>query len=260
MLRFASLGSGSEGNALLIESGATRILIDCGFGHAQAQARLARLGVVPESINAIFITHEHSDHIGGAARFSDKFGAQLYMTYGTHWAAQRSYARAYDARAVRCVDSAEAFAIGDLEVRPFPVPHDARQPVQCVVTDGDVRLGVLTDVGEITSTIEAALSACDALMLEANHDEDMLAKGNYPAMLKRRISGREGHLSNAASAAMLSRIDCSKLQHLVAAHLSQSNNTAEHARTAFSQALNCAPEWIDVACQHNGFNWKEIRQ
>ncbi len=259
MIRFASLGSGSEGNALLVESGQTRVLLDCGFGHKEAQRRLARLGVAPESINAIIITHEHSDHIGGAARFCDVYGATLMMTYGTHWAARSSYARAYAERPVRCFDSGEVFAVGDIEVHPFAVPHDARQPVQCVFTDGDVRLGVLTDVGESTLIIEAALSACDALVLEANHDEAMLANGNYPASLKRRIAGKHGHLSNFASADILRRIDCSKLTHIVAAHLSKQNNTPEHARAALSNALHCTPDWVDVACQQQGFAWKELR-
>jgi phosphoribosyl 1,2-cyclic phosphodiesterase len=262
VLRFASLGSGSEGNALLIESGCTRVLIDCGFGHREAQKRLDRLGIAPESINAIIVTHEHTDHISGAARFSALHGAQLMMSYGTYWAARESFPRAYgheSAPQVRCFDSEEIVAIGDLELHPFPVPHDARQPVQCVVTDGEMRLGVLTDVGETTPAIERALSACDALVMEANHDEAMLAAGSYPASLKRRISGRHGHLSNTASAEILARLDCSKLQHLVAAHLSQSNNTAEHARAAFSAALNCSPEWIGIACQHDGFDWREIK-
>jgi phosphoribosyl 1,2-cyclic phosphodiesterase len=258
-MRFASLGSGSEGNALLIESGATRIMIDCGFGLKEAETRLHRLQVEPGSIKALIVTHEHSDHIGGAAKFCAKHGAQLMMTYGTHWAAQHHYRANYSSLTLRCFDSAEIFGVDDLEVHPFPVPHDARQPVQCVVTDGALRIGVLTDVGEITSTIEAALSGCDALMLEANHDAEMLRNGKYPPSLKRRISGPQGHLSNAASAAMLTRIDCSKLQHLVAAHLSQSNNSPEHARAAFSQALHCAPEWVAVACQQQGFNWKEVR-
>jgi phosphoribosyl 1,2-cyclic phosphodiesterase len=259
MIRFASLGSGSEGNALLVESGKTRVLLDCGFGHKEATRRLERLDVAADSINAIIVTHEHSDHIGGAARFCDIYGAQLMMTYGTHWAARESYARAYAERTVRCFDSSEVFAVGDLEVHPFSVPHDARQPVQMVFTDGDVRLGVLTDVGESTLMIEAALTACDALVLEANHDEAMLANSSYPPSLKRRIAGKHGHLSNAASADILRRIDCTRLKHVVAAHLSQQNNSPDHARAALSEALHCAPEWIDVACQQQGFAWKTLQ-
>jgi phosphoribosyl 1,2-cyclic phosphodiesterase len=128
-----------------------------------------------------------------------------------------------------------------------------------VFTDGDVRLGVLTDVGESTLTIEAALTACDALVLEANHDEAMLANSSYPPSLKRRIAGKHGHLSNAASADILRRIDCTRLKHVVAAHLSQQNNSPDHARSALSEALHCAPEWIDVACQQQGFAWKTLQ-
>lgn len=259
MLRFASLGSGSEGNALVVEVGSTRVMLDCGFGHREVERRLARIGLTPQDIDAVFVTHEHTDHISGAAKFCAVSGARLVMSYGTCWAARESFPRAYESTDVQCVDAGEVIALGDIEITPYPVPHDARQPMQAVFSDGSVRLGVLTDVGETTPTIVQALTACEALVLEANHDEHMLATGSYPGHLKRRIAGRHGHLSNAASAALLSHIDCSKLQHIVAAHLSQSNNTPDHARAAFASALNCSPDWIGVACQHAGFQWREIR-
>jgi phosphoribosyl 1,2-cyclic phosphodiesterase len=259
MLRFASLGSGSEGNALVVESGNTRVMLDCGFGPKEAARRLERLGVEPSSVAAVIVTHEHSDHLGGAAKFCGHYGARLVLSYGTFWAALEAFPKAFDEIKVTCIDSTEITAIGDIEFTPYPVPHDARQPIQAVFSDGDVRLGVLTDVGETTPTIHAALSGCDGLVLEANHDEDMLARGNYPASLKRRIAGRYGHLSNAASAALLASLDCANLQHLIAAHLSQQNNTPEHARAAFAHAMNCTKDWIGVACQSAGFDWRELR-
>jgi phosphoribosyl 1,2-cyclic phosphodiesterase len=185
-------------------------------------------------------------------------GAQLVMSYGTFWAAREAFPRAYESAVVRCIDAGEVVAMEDVEFTPYPVPHDARQPVQAVFSDGNMRLGVLTDVGETTQTIVNALTGCDALVLEANHDEHMLAHGDYPAMLKRRIAGPHGHLSNTASAQLLGSLDCSKLKHIVAAHLSQKNNTPEHARRAFASALNCTPDWIGVACQENGFTWREV--
>ncbi len=258
MLRFASLGSGSEGNALLVESGNTRVLLDCGFGHREIERRLARLDVAADTVQAVIVTHEHTDHISGAAKFCERSGAQLIMSYGTYWAAMHSFPRAYADAKVRCVDSGEITAIGDIEFTPYPVPHDARQPLQAVFSDGAHTLGVLTDVGETTPTILAALTGCDALVLEANHDEAMLANGSYPASLKRRIAGRHGHLSNAASAQLLTQIDTSRLQHLIAAHLSHANNTPAHAQAAFAGALNCSPDWIGIADQAEGFSWRTL--
>jgi len=155
-------------------------------------------------------------------------------------------------------DSHDRFAVGAIEVHPFPVPHDAREPVQFVVTDGTVRLGVLTDIGMSTPAVERALSGCDALVLECNHDAAMLSEGPYPPALKARIAGRFGHLDNAASSALLAALDNSRLRHIVAAHLSKQNNTPAHARTALAQALGCSDDWIGVADQSTGFGWREI--
>jgi phosphoribosyl 1,2-cyclic phosphodiesterase len=155
-------------------------------------------------------------------------------------------------------DSHDAFGVGAIEVRPFPVPHDAREPVQFVVTDGAVRLGVVTDLGTSTPVVERALSGCDALVLECNHDAAMLAEGKYPPLLKARIAGRYGHLDNASSAALLAALDASRLRHVVAAHLSKENNTPAHARAALAGALNCTADWIGIADQAAGFDWREI--
>ena len=154
-------------------------------------------------------------------------------------------------------DSHDAFAIGALEIQPIPVPHDAREPVQFVVGDGAHRLGVLTDLGVSTPHVEASLSGCDALVLECNHDLDMLEASDYPRPLKQRIAGRFGHLHNEAAAEILARIDTSKLKHLIAAHLSKQNNTPAKARAALSAALSCTPDWIGIADQETGFDWRE---
>jgi len=254
-VRFASLGSGSEGNALLVEAGTTRILIDCGFGVRDCITRLARIGVIPESIDAIIVTHEHSDHIGGVAAFAARFGTTVWLTFGTLTTVAERFA---ELPSVRGFDSHDAFAIGDIEVRPFPVPHDAREPVQFVCSDGCRRLGVLTDLGMSTAHVEASLSGCDALVLECNHDPEMLASGDYPYALKARIAGKFGHLDNAAAAALMAKIDTSRLKHVFAAHLSQHNNRPDLARAALAGALNCAPEWIGIADQRLGFEWREF--
>src|SRR5258708_4509642 len=173
-MRFASLGSGSEGNGLLVEVGSTRVLIDCGFGIRDTVARLERLGVAPDEVSAIIVTHEHSDHIGGVAAFAARFGTPVWLTFGTLAVVSDRFA---ELPCVRGFDSHDSFAIDAIEVRPFPVPHDAREPVQFVCTDGRWRLGVLTDLGMSTAHVEASLSGCDALVLECNHDLDLLADG-----------------------------------------------------------------------------------
>ena len=254
-MRFASLGSGSEGNGLVVEVGATRVLIDCGFGVRDTAVRLARLGLAPCDLAAILVTHEHSDHVGGVAAFATRYDIPVWLTFGTLEAIGdrlQSVPRVYG------LDSHDVLSIGDLEVRPFPVPHDAREPVQFVIGDGSSRLGVLTDIGMITPFVEASLSSCDALVLECNHDPSMLANGIYPYPLKQRISGRYGHLCNDAAAALLRSIDTSKLRHIVAAHLSLQNNTPALARMALAGALGCTPDWIGIADQSLGFAWREL--
>ena len=254
-MRFASLGSGSEGNGLLVEVGATRVLIDCGFHVRDTIARLARIGVAPETVTAIIVTHEHSDHIDGVAPFAARFGTPVWLTFGTLAAVAERFAllpRVYG------FDSHDVFAIDDIEVRPFPVPHDAREPVQFVCSDGCWRLGVLTDLGVSTAYVEASLSGCDALVLECNHDLDMLANGDYSFPLKRRIAGKFGHLDNGAAAGLLARIDSSRLKHLIAAHLSEQNNLPELARTALAATLHCDTDWIGIADQRVGFGWREF--
>jgi phosphoribosyl 1,2-cyclic phosphodiesterase len=174
------------------------------------------------------------------------------MTHGTRVAAMP------EGVTVTQIDSHAAFVVGDIEVRPFPVPHDAREPVQFVFSDGRSVFGLLTDTGCVTPHMIAMLSACDALMLECNHDLDLLADGNYPVALKRRIAGRFGHLDNASAADLLARIDHRRLKHVVAAHLSQENNRPELARGALASVLGCAQDWIGVADQDNGLDWRDV--
>ena len=254
-MRFASLGSGSEGNGLVVEVGDTRVLIDCGFRLRDTVARLLRLGLTPESIAAILVTHEHQDHIGGVAAFARRYRVPVWLTFGTLEMAGERFARLPK---ICGFDSHDTFAIGMVEVRPFPVPHDAREPVQFVVGDGVHRLGVLTDIGTTTRYVEASLSGCDALVLECNHDLGMLEDGDYPWPLKQRIASRLGHLHNEAAAALLAALDTSRLKHVIAAHLSQQNNTPDKARAALSNALNCEPDWIGIADQHVGFAWRSM--
>lgn len=254
-MRFASLGSGSRGNSLIVDAGDTRLLVDCGFSTKATVARLSRLSIDPDEIDAVLVTHEHADHIAGVFKFCSRFGIPVYLTNGTYLAATRSQSPLSE---FHLIDSHTAFSIGSLEIHPFPVPHDAREPVQYVFSDGNYRLGVLTDTGSITPHIIEMLRRCDALVLECNHDMRMLAESAYPEHLKRRISGNLGHLGNAQAVSLLQRIETKQLQHIVAAHLSEQNNRPELVVNALASALNCAEDWIGVACQEGGFAWRQL--
>jgi len=252
-VRFCSLGSGSSGNGLVVESGRTRVLMDCGFNLAETVRRLERADLAPRDLAGVVVTHEHDDHLGGVARFAKRHAVPVYLTHGTaQWLPED-----FPAVLVRIIDSHTPFAIDDVQVEPFPVPHDAREPVQYVFTDGDSRVGAVTDLGCITQHIVEKLSKCTALVIECNHDLDMLMAGAYPPSLKMRVSGRFGHLCNADAAYLLRSVDRSRLRHLVAAHLSQQNNKPALAVEALSGAAGCEPSWVGVACQENGFDWRD---
>ena len=253
-MRFAVLGSGSEGNALVVQVGQTRVLLDCGFSLSETLSRLTRLDLQAEQLDGIVVTHEHGDHISGVARLARKFDIPVWLTHGT----LRTQGTAFTELSIIEINPHLPFAIGDVQVQPYPVPHDAAEPVQYVFSDGTRRLGVLTDAGSATPHIEETLSGCHALVLECNHDARMLAEGDYPYRLKQRVGGRYGHLNNEDAAALLARLDNSRLQHIVAAHLSRKNNTARLAVEALSGILGCATDQVAVATQEQGLAWCEI--
>lgn len=252
-MRFASLGSGSQGNALLVSAGGTTLMVDCGFGLRDCSARLERLGVAPDALDAILVTHEHGDHIGGVSRFAARHRTPVWLTHGT--VRHLEDAASID---VRVISGYTRFAIGDLEIAPFPVPHDASEPAQFVISDGSRRLGVLTDAGSVTPHMVEMLSGCQGLFLECNHDETLLRQSDYPPSLIERVAGHWGHLSNASAADLLRRVAGKHLQHVVAAHLSQQNNRPELARAALCDTLGCAPDWIAVANQSDGLDWRQL--
>ncbi|HEB85744.1 MAG TPA: MBL fold metallo-hydrolase [Gammaproteobacteria bacterium] len=252
-MRFASLGSGSKGNATLVQAAGTCVMIDCGFSLRETEARLSRYGLEATQLDAILITHEHGDHVRGAGPLARKYNIPLWTTRGTHGKAVLGVLPR-----LHYLDVHQGFEIQDLAIQTYPVPHDAQEPCQFVFTDGQKRLGMLTDTGTITPYIETQLDGCDALLLECNHDLSMLEQGPYPFSLKQRVAGRLGHLSNDQTAALLGVLDHPRLKHLVIAHLSEQNNTPALACDSLAGTTGCERDWIKVASQDTGFDWCEI--
>ena len=260
-MRFCSLGSGSSGNATLVEArprdGArpTRVLVDCGLPPRQLAHRLATRGLLVADIDAVFVTHEHSDHVGGVLALQRRHGMPVWASAGT-W--REATARVGTATACQVARDGEAIIIGTITLQPFAVPHDAAEPLQLTCSDGWRRLGILTDIGAPTETVARSLRGCDALLLETNHDPELLASGAYPVWLKRRIAGDRGHLANGQSAALLDACRHDGLRHVVAAHLSRQNNRPELALSALRGALGTASTQLTAADAEQGCAWIEI--
>ncbi|MDC6168802.1 MBL fold metallo-hydrolase [Paucibacter sp. XJ19-41] len=258
-MRFCSLGSGSAGNATLIEASqgitSTTVLIDCGFSLRELGRRLARAGSAPEQLSAIFITHEHGDHAGCALSLARQYQLPIFTSRGT-WRAIGS--PDFDPALLHLTQDGERLTLGDIELRPFAVPHDANEPLQLCASDGHRRLGVITDIGSLTPSVVQHLQHCNALLLECNHDEALLRASSYPASLKRRILGSHGHLSNASAAALLNECLHQGLRHVVAAHLSERNNSPALAAAALAEILGVAPADIPVASQTLGMDWLDL--
>lgn len=257
MLRFRSLASGSSGNATLIEGSdglhRTRVLVDCGLGLRQLIARLAVEGIGPADLDGIFITHEHGDHIGCAPMLVARYGVPLWTSAGT---AQYAAFAGLES-ALNLVRDGQVFAIGGLQLHPFTVPHDAREPLQLRCTDGDRVLGLMTDIGHVTGHALAALAGCHALVLESNHDVELLAQSRYPDFLKRRVGGQHGHLSNVQAAAALGALHHDRLNTVVAAHLSERNNRPELVSRAFAAVLGCGEADVLLA-ERRGRGWLDV--
>ncbi len=253
-MRFTSLGSGSRGNATLVEGGGTRIMIDCGFSAKEAEKRLVEVGLKPEELDGILVTHEHQDHIQGVGPLARRYGLPVWITHGTHLKG-----RLGEVADLRLIHSHQKdFSVGNLQVQPYPVPHDAWEPVQYAFSVEGLKFGVLTDVGEITPHICHVLADCDALMLEFNHDVEMLANGPYPLSLQRRVGGRLGHLNNQQATDLLARLQHGRLKHLVAAHLSEKNNAPSRVRETILSIIPEMEERLTITQQDSSCGWFEI--
>ena len=249
MVRFTVLASGSKGNATVVTGGRTRILVDCGLSCRELFRRMRQVGEEPETLDAILITHEHSDHVGGVAVTARKLGIPVYFTEGTHRAWMRWLSPAEPEEpakakeptwlpAVEYFAAGEAFEIGDIRISPFTTPHDAADPVGFVFAAEGVRMGFVTDLGYISPNVKAQLKDLDLLLLESNHDLEMLRDGPYPWSVKQRVMSRVGHLSNEAAASFLEEDYDGQAAYVILAHLSESNNLPELARVTAERALN----------------------
>lgn len=253
MLRFASLGSGSQGNASLVECGSTRILIDCGFSLIETERRLQRLGCSANSLSAILVTHEHADHAAGVGRLSRRYQLPVYLTVGSFNAMRdRQFAQ------TQFINLKQKLTLGDLEITPFSVPHDAREPCQFIISDGAASLGILTDTGSYTEDILRHLDNVQGLMLECNYETELLMQGSYPYLLKQRVSGAYGHLSNQQALELLKKISTDRLQYLVGMHLSEVNNLPAHAYQALCKGVGGESEGIKLASQQEGLGWHSL--
>ena len=252
-MRVASLGSGSRGNATLVQDENTCILVDLGFTLKETVRRLNRLGLVPGDIDAVIVTHEHGDHINGVAPFARKFSIPVYMTPGTYNPKRHGIIPS-----LHKINCHRNFRIGGFGIEPVPVPHDAKEPCQFVLSSAGVKVGILTDLGHITPYVELQYQSCDVLLLECNHDPGMLADGPYPYPLKARVGGMHGHLSNEQAAQLIAKVNLGRLQHLVICHISEKNNLPELARKSLAPVLQDWSGESRIADQQEGFPWIEV--
>lgn len=235
-MRFSVLGSGSRGNATMVATGSTSILIDAGFSGRELAARLEAVGRTPDQIAAIVLTHEHGDHTRGAGVFARAHGTPLYMTGGTREACRRLLK---GTETVHVYRPGYPVTLEDLEIEPFITVHDAAEPVAVAVSDvaTGLRLGIATDMGRPGVQAKHALGGCDALVIESNHDAEMLWAAPYPTAVKSRIASSQGHLSNQAAADLALELLGPRLSAIVLAHLSEETNTPALARSVMERAL-----------------------
>jgi phosphoribosyl 1,2-cyclic phosphodiesterase len=233
-MRGAVLGSGSKGNCLYVESGGVAILIDAGLSGKEITRRLALIDRHPEQVAAIILTHEHSDHIVGVGVLSRRLSIPVYANRGTALGGEAKMGRLH---AWHEFASGDRLEIGPFNLHSFAISHDASDPVGFVISDGDRRLACCTDTGCTTNLIRARLTGCQAMVLEFNHDPDMLKNGPYPLELQQRIRSRRGHLANAQAGELLGELIHDRLRHVVAAHLSETNNAPQLALAAARRAL-----------------------
>ncbi len=249
MIRLASLGSGSRGNGTLVQFDSELFLVDCGFSLKQTEARLARLDIKPGDLSAVLVTHEHSDHIAGVAALAHKYALPVVATSGT----LKSKAARKGSLVGHVLDAHTSVQVGEVSVIPVVVPHDAREPVQFVFQNDQHRIGVISDLGHVTPHVVEHYQSLDLLLMESNHDPQMLMRGRYPESVKQRIVGRFGHLSNEQAAAFLAEVANPQLQ-VVVGHVSEENNHPDLLAESFASFDNAVAQ-LCFATQDAGADW-----
>ena len=246
-LKVCILASGSKGNAVFVSGGATSILIDAGLSGVEIERRLKSRGLDPNNLDAILVSHEHSDHIQGVGVLSRRYKLPVYISTKTQHAAASQLGNIYDLKTIEC---GSTFAINDLAIHPFSISHDAADPCGFTIHQNQTKIGIATDLGIATAMVKEHLKGCTLLILEANHDEEMLINGPYPWPIKQRIKSRTGHLSNAASKILLKELQHDCLEHVMLAHLSETNNTPQKAVHEVGQALTRCRARLHIASQN----------
>ncbi len=250
-MRFSVLGSGSKGNALVVEGGGVTVLIDAGYSPRETRRRLQHLGIELRALDGILLTHGHGDHMKGAKQIAGALGIPTYATEET----KRFCAGFGGLKNHVPIASQQRFKVGGLEVLPVATPHDAPGSVCFVVDDGMERVGVCTDLGVPSERVAAALATCDAFLLEHNYDEPMLRKGPYPESLKRRVASARGHLSNEDGARLLAMAMHNGLSRVLLGHLSEVNNTPTLALGAARPVVDGCDVEVSIAPQHHPTDW-----
>ena len=247
MVQFISLVSGSSGNASLITDEQTTLLIDCGLSGVKLVEKLNNIGLCPEDLSGMLITHEHSDHTKGVGVIARKYNIPIYATSGTF---NSMNVGKIDLNAFHAVVAEEQFNIGSITIKPFSIPHDAAEPVGYSFFANEKKYTLATDIGCMTEQLYENLDGSDSIILESNHDIDMLRYGSYPYYLKERILGKRGHMSNDLTAEIAIRLAKNGTKHIMLAHLSHENNTPEIAKITTESALkkaNCTDVELTVA-------------
>ena len=245
-LAICVLASGSRGNAIYISGGSTSILIDAGLSGIEIERRLKSKELCPEDLDAIIVSHEHTDHIQGVGVLSRRFNLPVYISSKTEKAAVSQLG---NVRVIKNFKCGSTFMIKDLSIHPFSISHDAEDPSGFTVNQNGTKIGLATDLGIATSMVKEHLKGCSLLILEANHDEDMLLNGPYPWPVKQRIKSRTGHLSNEASKNLLKEVQHDRLKYVILAHLSKTNNTPQKALSEVGRAITDCHAQLDVATQ-----------
>lgn len=246
-LSICPLASGSHGNSVFVSGGGVSILVDAGLSGVELERRMAVRKILPESLTAIVVTHEHTDHVKGAGILSRRYNIPLYINEKTCLGAAGKIGKVDLIEYFKC---GQSFKIGDIKFDPFSISHDALDPAGLTLEHKNIKIAVATDMGVVTHLVKEHLKGCCLVYIEANHDGEMLMNGSYPWHLKQRIKGRKGHLSNQDTADTLAEIKSDTLSHVILAHLSEENNTPEKAFNTVNDAISTSNINLSVAMPH----------